>query len=55
MTTPLRIAFTPGEPAGIGPDLCVQLAQSRLDVELVAICDPDLLTARGAMLALPGK
>ena len=25
-----RIALTPGEPAGIGPDLCIQLAQQDL-------------------------
>ncbi|MFV1973393.1 MAG: 4-hydroxythreonine-4-phosphate dehydrogenase PdxA [Thiohalobacterales bacterium] len=49
----LRIALTPGEPAGIGPDLCLQLIQQPQAVELVAICDPDLLTARAAMLDLP--
>ncbi|NNG11970.1 MAG: 4-hydroxythreonine-4-phosphate dehydrogenase PdxA, partial [Halobacteria archaeon] len=48
-----RIALTPGEPAGIGPDLCVQLAQQAHDVELVAICDPALLEARAASLQLP--
>ena len=48
-----RLAFTPGEPAGIGPDLCVQLAQRARDVELVAICDPDLLQARARQLQLP--
>lgn len=45
-----RIALTPGEPAGIGPDLCVQLAQQAWPVELVAIADPDLLQARAAAL-----
>jgi 4-hydroxythreonine-4-phosphate dehydrogenase len=49
----LRIALTPGEPAGIGPDLCVQLAQQAHAVELVAICDPALLEARAATLRLP--
>jgi 4-hydroxythreonine-4-phosphate dehydrogenase len=48
-----RIALTPGEPAGIGPDLCVQLAQQTHDMELVAICDPDLLKARASQLGLP--
>jgi 4-hydroxythreonine-4-phosphate dehydrogenase len=48
-----RIAFTPGEPAGIGPDLCVQLAQQGQDIELVAICDPDLLQSRAQQLGLP--
>lgn len=50
---PLRIALTPGDPAGIGPDLCLQLAQRKQDVELVAICDPDLMEARAATLQLP--
>jgi 4-hydroxythreonine-4-phosphate dehydrogenase len=50
---PLRIALTPGEPAGIGPDLCVQLAQQAHAAELVAVCDPALLEARAAQLGLP--
>ncbi|MGB5259808.1 MAG: 4-hydroxythreonine-4-phosphate dehydrogenase PdxA [Gammaproteobacteria bacterium] len=48
-----RLAITPGEPAGIGPDLCVQLAQQARDIELVVICDPDLLQARAQALSLP--
>lgn len=51
----LRVAFTPGEPAGIGPDLAVRLAQQNWPVELVAIADPDLLQARAALLDLPLK
>jgi len=50
---PTRLALTPGEPAGIGPDLCVQLAQRPHHAELVAIADPDLLMARAAQLGLP--
>jgi 4-hydroxythreonine-4-phosphate dehydrogenase len=49
----LRIALTPGEPAGIGPDLCLLLAQQELDVELVTICDPELLQQRAGLLGLP--
>jgi 4-hydroxythreonine-4-phosphate dehydrogenase len=49
----LRIALTPGEPAGIGPDLAVQLAQQELPMELVAIADPDLLKARSQTLRMP--
>jgi len=49
----LRIALTPGEPAGIGPDLCLQLASQDRDVELVAICDPALLQARAEILRMP--
>lgn len=48
-----RIALTPGEPAGIGPDLIVTLAQTARPAELVAIADPDLLLARAARLGLP--
>jgi 4-hydroxythreonine-4-phosphate dehydrogenase len=49
----LRIALTPGEPAGIGPDLCILLAQQAQDHELVVIADPDLLQARARILGLP--
>ena len=49
-----RLALTPGEPAGIGPDLCAQLAQSPpAGVELIAYCDSDLLKERAASLGLP--
>ncbi|MGB5442756.1 MAG: 4-hydroxythreonine-4-phosphate dehydrogenase PdxA [Gammaproteobacteria bacterium] len=48
-----RLALTPGEPAGIGPDLCLSLAQQPLDIELVAICDPALLEQRAALLQTP--
>jgi 4-hydroxythreonine-4-phosphate dehydrogenase len=48
-----RIALTPGEPGGIGPDLCLLLAQQAHDVELVAVCDPALLQARAKILGLP--
>ena len=53
MTRPLKLALTPGEPAGIGPDLAIQLAQEALPVELVAFADPVLLEARAAQLGLP--
>ena len=48
-----RIAITPGEPAGVGPDLCVRLVQSAQPAELVAVADPALLRARAAALGLP--
>ncbi len=50
---PPRIALTPGEPAGIGPDLCVRLAQEPQAAQLVAVADPVLLEARAATLGLP--
>lgn len=48
-----RIAFTPGEPAGIGPDIIILLAQQDWPCELVVIADPDLLETRAAALGLP--
>ncbi len=48
-----RLAITPGEPAGIGPDLVVGLAQRQADARLVAVADPDLLRDRAATLDLP--
>ncbi|MFT4815196.1 MAG: 4-hydroxythreonine-4-phosphate dehydrogenase [Pseudohongiellaceae bacterium] len=49
-----RIAITPGEPAGIGPDLCIAIAQNPpSDVELVIVADPELLANRAAQLGYP--
>lgn len=50
---PARLAITPGEPAGIGPDLLIQLIQRPQSAQLVALADPALLTARAAQLGLP--
>jgi 4-hydroxythreonine-4-phosphate dehydrogenase len=58
MTTRLaipRIALTPGEPAGIGPELCLQLAQQDLPCEIVVIASPQLLKERAEQLGLPLK
>jgi len=51
--TALRIALTPGEPAGVGPDLCVMLAQGPLAAPVVVIADPGLLERRAEQLELP--
>jgi len=51
--TTKRIAITPGEPAGIGPDLVIQLAQQAWPAELVVCADPELLSARAKKLGLP--
>jgi len=45
-----RIAITPGEPAGIGPDLCLALFEHDFPAELVLIADPELLASRAAAL-----
>lgn len=50
-----RIAITPGEPAGIGPDLIIQLAQQQLPCELIVIADSQLLEQRAKLLNLPIK
>ncbi|WP_318374579.1 4-hydroxythreonine-4-phosphate dehydrogenase PdxA [Enterobacter sp.] len=47
-----RVVITPGEPAGIGPDLVVQLAQRDWPMELVVCADAALLTDRAAQLGL---
>ncbi|MBT8140410.1 MAG: 4-hydroxythreonine-4-phosphate dehydrogenase PdxA [Gammaproteobacteria bacterium] len=47
------IAITPGEPAGIGPDLLVQVAQQQHNARLVAFADPKLLLDRAQRLNLP--
>ena len=51
-TTPL-IAVTAGEPAGIGPDLCVRLARRRLPARIVLVGDRELLKERARRLRVP--
>lgn len=55
MPTSTTIALTPGEPAGIGPDLTVVAAQTARHYPLVAICDPGLLEQRAEKLGLALK
>ena len=47
------MAITAGEPAGIGPDLCVMLAQRSLPARIVAVADRELLRQRARALNLP--
>lgn len=47
-----RVVITPGEPAGIGPDLVAQLAQRDWPMELVVCADAALLTDRASQLGL---
>ena len=47
------LALTTGEPAGIGPDITIQIAQQQHSARLVAIADPDLLCERAEQLKLP--
>lgn len=53
MTEIKRLLITPGEPAGIGPDLVIQIAQQSWNAELLVIADPDLLRSRAKQLNLP--
>ena len=48
-----RIVITSGEPAGIGPDACVTLAQMDWEADVVVAADAELLAATAAALALP--
>jgi 4-hydroxythreonine-4-phosphate dehydrogenase len=49
------IAITAGEPAGIGPDLCVLLAQEPHPEKLVVIANTDVLAQRARQLGLPWR
>ncbi|MGB7754523.1 MAG: 4-hydroxythreonine-4-phosphate dehydrogenase PdxA [Salinisphaera sp.] len=53
MTRLPRLLLTPGEPAGVGPDLAVRIAQRAHDAEIVALADPQLLRQRAEQLGLP--
>jgi 4-hydroxythreonine-4-phosphate dehydrogenase len=54
--SPARLVITSGEPAGIGPDICLRLADASPEVfdqtELYVLADPDLLVQRAAQLKL---
>ncbi|MGI9200067.1 MAG: 4-hydroxythreonine-4-phosphate dehydrogenase PdxA [Woeseiaceae bacterium] len=46
------IVVTAGEPAGIGPDLCLALADEDMADNLVVIADPDVLRSRADRLGI---
>ena len=48
----LRLAITAGEPAGIGPELCLQLATEPRGAGLVVIASRELLQDRAGELGL---
>jgi 4-hydroxythreonine-4-phosphate dehydrogenase len=52
LASSLPLAITAGEPAGIGPDLCVQLAALSLVTPIVVIADKDLLMQRAQQLGV---
>ena len=52
MPETIRIAITPGEPAGIGPELTLKLAQHSLDYEIVVIANQQMLLDQAEHLGL---
>ena len=52
MTSTAPIVVSSGEPSGIGPDICLQLAARNWPVPLVILGDKTLLAARAKMLGI---
>ncbi|MFB2704614.1 4-hydroxythreonine-4-phosphate dehydrogenase PdxA [Marinobacter shengliensis] len=52
MTTPVILALTAGEPAGIGPELCLQLALEPRQAGIVVVACKTLLADRARQLGL---
>lgn len=50
-----KLLITPGEPAGIGPDLVIKAAWKNLTSGAVIVADPDLLMERAKSLGLEIK
>ncbi len=48
-----RLALVAGEPAGIGPECCVRIAQLQHSANLIAIADPNTLYQAAEALRLP--
>lgn len=48
-----RLILSAGEPAGVGPDLCVLLAQQAHAADIVVATAPELLEQRAALLGRP--
>ena len=49
----LRLAITAGEPAGIGPDICLAIASQIYPAQLVIVADPEMLAERAETLVYP--
>jgi 4-hydroxythreonine-4-phosphate dehydrogenase len=50
-----RIALTSGEPAGIGPELCLAAARRKWNAEIVCFADAGLLRERAASLGIDAQ
>ncbi len=48
-----RIAITPGEPAGVGPDLIIKIAQYAWPTQIIVVASAQLLRDRAKLLQLP--
>lgn len=48
-----RIAITPGEPAGIGPDIVIEAFREARGFDAVVVADPDMLRRRAERLGFP--
>ena len=44
------LAITPGEPAGIGPDIAIELCQIEREEAIVLVADKDMLSERADLL-----
>lgn len=53
MSSKSWIALTPGEPAGVGPELTVKLARQVLPAPVLAVCDPAMLERAARQTELP--
>ncbi len=51
-TNRIPLVITAGEPAGIGPDLCLALAQTEWSDRVVVIADPEILESRARQLGV---
>jgi 4-hydroxythreonine-4-phosphate dehydrogenase len=51
MSQPI-IAMTPGEPAGIGPDIALKISQQNIDAKFIVFADSELLKKRASQLKL---
>ena len=52
MSGPVIIAVTSGEPAGIGPDICLALARRSFSARIVVLGDRGMLEGRARQLGL---
>ncbi|MFT7221367.1 MAG: 4-hydroxythreonine-4-phosphate dehydrogenase [Candidatus Azotimanducaceae bacterium] len=53
LSSRIRLGITPGEPAGIGPDICIQSAAAAAEhADLIYYCDPALLISRSNQLGI---